>query len=72
MVASKVRDIVEVHRILAHPSEEITQKKTQAIEITTTGPWGPCEARLQVKAKRQIWCSGLMGLTARFVVDQLI
>ena len=52
-VAAKARDVMKVHHVLADPSEEITQKTVQAMGIATTGQWGPCEARLQVKAKRQ-------------------
>ena len=52
-MAPKVHDMVKVHRVLAHPSEEITQKTVQAMGITTMGQWGPCKAGLQVKAKRQ-------------------
>ena len=36
-VAMKAHDMVELHRVLARPSKEITQKTTQAMEITTTG-----------------------------------
>ena len=36
-VAAKTHDMVEVYRVLAHPSEEMTQKKVQAIGIVTTG-----------------------------------
>ena len=59
-VATKARDIVKVHRVLAHPSEEITQKTAQAMGITTTGQWGFCEARLQVEANLQAvqWIDG--------------
>ena len=45
-VAVKAHDIAEAHRVLAHPSEEITQKTVQAMGIARTGLWGPCEARL--------------------------
>ena len=60
MVAAKAHDMVEVHRVFAHPSEKITQKTTQTMEIATTGQWGFCEVRLQVKAKRQAmqWIDG--------------
>ena len=60
-VAAKVHDMVEVYRVLVHPSEEITQKTVQAIRIATTGQWRPCEMRLQGKAKRQAvqWIEGL-------------
>ena len=59
-VAAKAHDIVELHCVLVHPSEEITQKTLQAIGIVTTGQWEPCEARLQVKAKHQAlqWIDG--------------
>ena len=36
-VAAKPHDMVEVYRVLAHPSEEMTQKMVQAIGIATTG-----------------------------------
>ena len=36
-VAAKTHDMVEVYRVLAHPSEEMTQKTVQAIGIVTTG-----------------------------------
>ena len=53
-VAAKAHYMMEVHRVLEHPSEEITKKTVQAMRIATTGHWGPCEERLQVKAKRQV------------------
>ena len=53
VVAVKAHEMVKVHRVLTHPSEEITQKTTQAMGIGTTGQWGPCEARLQAETKRQ-------------------
>ena len=52
-MAEKAHDMMEVHRVLARPSEEITQTTAQARGIATTGQWGFCEARLQVEAKRQ-------------------
>ena len=59
-VAVKAHDMMAVQRVLAHPSEEITQKTVQAMGIATTGQWGPCEARLRVKAKQQAvqWIDG--------------
>ena len=36
-VAAKARNIMEVHRKLAHPGEEITQQTTEAIGTVTTG-----------------------------------
>ena len=50
---AKARDVMKVHHMLADPSEEMTQKTLPAMGIAMTGQWGPCEARLQVKAKRQ-------------------
>ena len=59
-VAAKAHDMVKVHRVLVHPSEQIMQKTVQAMGITTTGQWGPCEAHLQMKAKWQAvqWIDG--------------
>ena len=42
-VAAKAHDIMEVHRVFAHPSEKIAQKTIQAMRIVTTGQWGACE-----------------------------
>ena len=52
-VAAKAHDMVKVHHVLAPLSEEIMQKTVQAMGITTTGQWGLCKARVQVRAKRQ-------------------
>ena len=59
-VAVKAHDMMVAHHVLVHPSEEIKQKTVQAMGIVTTGQWGPCEVRLQVKAKRQAvqWIDG--------------
>ena len=53
--------MMEVHRVLAHPSEDITQKMVQAMEIATTDQWGPCEVRLLTEEKRYAvpWIDGL-------------
>ena len=51
--AAKARDVMKVHRVLADPSGEITQKTVQAIGIATTGQSGPREARLQKVKRRQ-------------------
>ena len=48
----EAHDMAEVHYVLVHPSENITQKTVQVMGIATTGQWGPCEALLQLKAKR--------------------
>ena len=46
------RDIVEVHRMLAHPSEDMTRKTAEMMGIETTDQWGACETCFQAKAKR--------------------
>ena len=48
-VAEKAHSIIEVPRMLSHPSEDITQKTTDVTEIATTGQWRSCEVCLQVK-----------------------
>ena len=52
MRAGASRDVVEAHRMLAHPSEDITRKTTVMMGIETTGQWGARETSFQVKAKR--------------------
>ena len=52
MRAGITRDVTVVHRMLAHPSEDITRRTTEIMGIQTTGQWGMCEACLQAKAKR--------------------
>ena len=49
----KAHNKVKVHIVLVDPSEEIFQKAVQALGIATSNQWGPCEARLQVKAKQK-------------------
>ena len=41
-MAVKVHDMVEVHRVLAHPSEAITQKTVQVMGIATMDQLGHC------------------------------
>ena len=53
VVAAKARDVMKLHDVLVDPSKEITQKKVQAMGVVMTGQSGPCEARLQMKTKRQ-------------------
>ena len=59
-VAAKVRNIMEVRHVLAHPSDEITQKVVATMIIATTGQLGLCEACLQMEAKRHAmqWIDG--------------
>ena len=52
MRAGVSHDIMEVHRMLAHPSENITRKTAEIMGIETTGQWGACEPCFQAKAKR--------------------
>ena len=52
MTAGASRDVMKVHRVLAHPSEDIIRKTTEMIGTETTGQWGACETCFQVKAKR--------------------
>ena len=50
MRAGVFRDVM-VHRMLAHPSEDITRKTTEMMGIETTGQWGACDTCFQAKAK---------------------
>ena len=52
MRAGLSRDVMEVHCMLAHPSEDITRKTTEMMEIEMTDQWGACETCFQAKAKR--------------------
>ena len=46
------RDVMEVRRMLAHPSEDITRKTAEMMGIETMGQWGACETCFRAKAKR--------------------
>ena len=52
MRAGVSRDVMEVHRMLAHPSEDITRKMAETMGIETTGQWEACETCFQSKVKR--------------------
>ena len=52
MRAGASRDVMEVHRMLAHPSKDITRKTAEMMGIATTGQWEACETCFQAKAKR--------------------
>ena len=52
MRAGASRDVTEIHRMLAHPSEDITRKTAEMIGIEMTCQWGASETCFQVKAKR--------------------
>ena len=45
------RDVMGVHRMLAHPSEDITRNTAEMMGIETTGQWGACETCFAAKAK---------------------
>ena len=51
-VEAKARNIMEVYRMLACPSEDITWKTAEMMGIAATGQWGSCETCFQVKTKR--------------------
>ena len=57
---SETRDAMTVHDVLVDPREEVKQKTVPAMRTVTAGHWGPCETRLQVKAKPQAvqWIGG--------------
>ena len=46
------RDIMEVRRLLAHPSEHITMATAKATSIIITGEWKPCMECDQSKVHR--------------------
>ena len=52
MRAGVSRDVMEIHRMLAHPSEDITRKTAEMMGIETTSQWRACETYFQAKAKR--------------------
>ena len=52
MRAGASRDVMEVHRMLVYPSEDITTKTAVMMGIETTDQWGACETCFQAKAKR--------------------
>ena len=49
MRAGVSRDVMEVHRMLVHPSEDITKKTA---EMMGMAQWGACETCFQAKVKR--------------------
>ena len=52
MRAGASRDVMEVHRMLAHPSEDITRETAEMMGIETASQWGACETCFQAKANR--------------------
>ena len=51
MRAGVSRDVMEVHRMLAHPSEDTTRKTAEIMGIETKRQWGACEMCFRAKAK---------------------
>ena len=49
MRAGVSRDVMEVHRMLAHPIEDITRKTAEIMGIETTGQWGACETCFRLR-----------------------
>ena len=45
-------DVMKVHRMLAHPSKDITRKTAEMMGIEATGQWGASETCFQAEAKR--------------------
>ena len=43
MRAGVSREVMEVHRMLAHPSKDITRNTAEMMGIETTDQWGACE-----------------------------
>ena len=54
MRAGVSRDVMAIHRMLAHPSEDIARKTVEMMGIETTGQWGACETCFQAKVKRHV------------------
>ena len=52
MRAGVSRDVMEVHRMLTHPSGDTTRKTAEMKRIETTDQWRACETCFQAKAKR--------------------
>ena len=52
MRAGVSRDVMEVHRMFTHPSEDITRKTAEMMGIEMTGQSGACETCFQAKVKR--------------------
>ena len=45
-------DVMEAHRVLAHPRGDVTRKTAEMMGIEMTGQWGACETCFQAKVKR--------------------
>ena len=52
MRAGVSRDVMKVHRMLAHPSEDIMRKTAEMMGIETRDQWGACKTCFQAKVKR--------------------
>ena len=47
------RGVMEMHRLLGHPSERITRDTAKQLGINLSGPWTPCVACSKAKARRK-------------------
>ena len=47
-----LRGVMEMHRLLGHPSEKITRDTAKKLGVELSGPWTPCVACSKAKARR--------------------
>ena len=47
-----LRGVMEMHRLLGHPSEKITRDTAKTLGVELSGPWTPCVACSKAKARR--------------------
>ncbi|CAN0326139.1 unnamed protein product [Ascophyllum nodosum] len=75
MVTARVnpRHIMEFHRLLGHPSEEITRRTVRMSGVPLTGTWTPCvhcsESRVRRYAESKSTESHTNERAERFVID---
>ena len=50
--ASLSRGVMEAHRLLGHPSEQVTRDTAKQLGVELSGPWTPCAACSKAKARR--------------------
>ena len=50
--ALSLRGVMEMHRLLGHPSEQITRETAKQLGVELSGQWTPCEACSMAKARR--------------------
>ena len=47
-----LRGVMDMHRLLGHPSEQITRDTAKQLGVKLSGPWTPCVACSKAKAHR--------------------